>query len=88
MSELTRLSATALAALVQARDVSCAEVVEATLTQIARVEPELNAFASVDADGALETARRLDKRLADGDCAGVLCGVPFTVKDLLHLTSC
>ena len=53
MTELSHLSAEALGRLIQSREVSCREVVAATLAQIERFNGHLNAFALVEVDGAL-----------------------------------
>ena len=59
-----------------------------TVECIARIErhnPALNAFVHLDFDGALATARSVDRAVkAGGAGLGPLAGVPFGVKDLEH----
>lgn len=83
MTELPRLSAETLCRLIRARDVSCRELAAATLEQIDRYNGPLNAFALIDADGALAAADAADRQLRSGVETGPLHGIPFTVKDLI-----
>ncbi|HVG39558.1 MAG TPA: amidase, partial [Pyrinomonadaceae bacterium] len=80
--ELTRLSATALAALVAQRSVSPVEIVEAHLRRGERLNPPLNAVVTYAPD-ALAGARRAEESIMRGDPPGPLHGVPFTVKDTI-----
>ncbi|MBU8827108.1 amidase [Mycolicibacterium goodii] len=61
------------------------ELVEHSLATIARLDPTLNAFTVVDAEGALDAARRADAELARGDDRGVLHGIPVAIKDLVDV---
>ena len=79
MTDLTRLTADQLAAAIAARDTSATEVVQAHLDRIAAVDSDVHAFLHVDAEGALEQARRVDA----GELTGPLAGVPLALKDLL-----
>ena len=53
------------------------------LQRIAALNPRLGAFVHIDDEGALETARDLDRLLAAGDDLGPLMGVPIAVKDVI-----
>jgi len=44
---------------------------------------ELNVFLFVDEEGAINVARRVDERVARGENAGQLAGVPIALKDNL-----
>jgi aspartyl-tRNA(Asn)/glutamyl-tRNA(Gln) amidotransferase subunit A len=57
------------------------EVTEHFLARIARLDPVLHAFLTVDADGARKQARSADAALARGDRPGPLHGVPIALKD-------
>lgn len=61
---------------------SAREVTEAALRRIAALNPGLNAFIQVDAEGALRQAADIDARVARGEDPGILAGVPIGVKDL------
>jgi aspartyl-tRNA(Asn)/glutamyl-tRNA(Gln) amidotransferase subunit A len=58
---------------------------EEALTRIARLDPGLRAFATVDADDARRQARLLDARAAAGAPAGMLYGTVVAVKDIIDL---
>jgi aspartyl-tRNA(Asn)/glutamyl-tRNA(Gln) amidotransferase subunit A len=59
------------------------EVAQACLARIERLDPGYGGFCLVDAEGALAAARRSEARWARAEPAGVLDGVPTTVKDIL-----
>jgi len=79
---LMDLDAARLAARVRAGEVSPVDSVQASLDRIAALNPALNAFVHVCADRALEEARVQESKIAGGEDAGPLAGVPFGVKDL------
>ncbi|MFY9783238.1 MAG: Asp-tRNA(Asn)/Glu-tRNA(Gln) amidotransferase subunit GatA [Acidimicrobiales bacterium] len=60
-------------------------VVEASnaIAAIRARNEELNVFLFVDEDGALEAARQVDERVAQGVDPGALAGVPIAFKDNL-----
>jgi len=80
--ELTRMTASGLAAAIAAGEVSAAEVTEAHLARIGRIEPQVHAFLHVAADGARAAARAVDERRAAGAPLGPLAGVPLALKDV------
>jgi aspartyl-tRNA(Asn)/glutamyl-tRNA(Gln) amidotransferase subunit A len=80
--DLCRLGIHELTPLISRREVSPVEVVEAFLARIAARDPEINAYITVDEEGALAQAREAEARLARGE-AGPLTGVPLALKDIL-----
>ncbi|SDC23916.1 amidase [Geodermatophilus telluris] len=77
--------ATELAALVRKREVSARELLEAHLARIERVDPQVNAIVTLDAEGARAAADAADAALAAGEEVGPLHGLPAAHKDN-HLT--
>jgi amidase len=71
--ELLLAGAAEQARLVNAREISARELIDAALAQIARLEPRLNAFRVVRAEQALAEA--------DQHPSGPLAGVPVAIKD-------
>jgi aspartyl-tRNA(Asn)/glutamyl-tRNA(Gln) amidotransferase subunit A len=82
-TELTRLSATQLIAAYRRRDVSPLEVTQSVLDGIEAFNPIVNAFCVVDAERAMQTARESEVRWQRGVPAGLVDGVPCTVKDIV-----
>jgi amidase len=76
------LTATEMARLLRARDLSAREVVAAHLRQTERVNPKVNAVVTLVAERAIASAREADDRLARGEAAGPLHGLPVAHKDL------
>ena len=85
MTDLTRLSAAALAGSLAKGDVSSVEATRAHLDRIAAVDGDVHAFLHVS-DHALDVAADIDRRRAAGDELGPLAGVPLAIKDVLVTT--
>lgn len=64
---------------------SAVELSEAALRAIDRFDGDLNAFVSVDREGALRAARAADADLAAGIDRGPLHGIPVGVKDIIDV---
>ncbi len=76
VEELLYRPAHELAGLVRSGEVTALELVEMALARLETVQPDLNAFVHVDAEGALEAARAI----GPGD-PRPFAGVPLPVKD-------
>jgi aspartyl-tRNA(Asn)/glutamyl-tRNA(Gln) amidotransferase subunit A len=71
-----------LRAALAAKRLSCVELTQGLLERIERLNPALNAFVTVDRDGALAAARAADAARAAGT-GGPLAGIPIAHKDVL-----
>jgi aspartyl-tRNA(Asn)/glutamyl-tRNA(Gln) amidotransferase subunit A len=69
------------AAAVKSGAVSPVELTRACLDRIERVDSVVHAFASVDTDGALRTARAAEQEIKAGRYRGSLHGIPIGIKD-------
>jgi amidase len=79
MDDLMNRDAVDLAAMLEAREISAAELMQATLDQIAAVNPAINAVVSLrDPDTLLAEAKAAD----NAPRKGWLHGIPLAVKDL------
>jgi amidase len=79
---LTDLDADSLSRAIHARQVSCREVMAATLARIERLNPRFNAIVSLaPADRLLRQADERDAELARGRSRGWLHGIPQAIKD-------
>jgi amidase len=80
MQDLWRLSAADLAALVKSKKVSAQEAATSALARLDAVNPKLNAVVDHRPDDVLKQAADVDAKIARGEDAGLLAGVPVTVK--------
>ncbi|MCP9630211.1 amidase [Rhodopseudomonas palustris] len=91
-SDPALLTLTEVAAALAAKKLSSREVTQACLDRIAKTQPKLNAFMSIEADSALGAADAADAALARGESKGVLHGVPLAHKDMYyeagHVVTC
>ncbi len=74
-------SLTDLRRALDGRQISSVELASLFLDRIADLNPKLNAFITVDRDGALAAAREADARIAR-HAAGPLTGIPLAHKDV------
>ena len=74
-------SAIEIAKRIEARELSCVEVVSTHLERIRAVNSRLNAVVTLAEERALDEARDGDKTLAAGKQVRPLHGVPITLKD-------
>jgi amidase len=80
MQDLWRLSAADLAALVKSRKVSAREAATDALARLDAINPRINAVVDHRPDDVLKQAGEVDAKIARGEDAGLLAGVPVTVK--------
>ena len=82
-SDFAHMSAAQIAAAVASGEASAVEVAQAHLDRIDAVDGKVRAFLHVDTEGALDAARAVDKRRANGEPLGPLAGVPLAMKDVV-----
>ncbi len=80
-SQIPFLSATQLAALIKAREVSPVEAAESYLERISQVDGALHSYITVTAEQALTDARRAEQEITSGNYRGPMHGIPVAVKD-------
>ena len=83
---MTTTSATELVSALQKGEITSVECTTAFLDRIGSTNPTINAFLSVDRDGALAKAEAVDTARAQGKPLGPLAGLPVAVKDVLCTT--
>ena len=67
--------------MLENKEISCKELTEKFLTEIENANKELNAYVKVTPDTAVETAKKVDEKLAKGEKLSPLEGIPMTLKD-------
>ncbi|MFE2097144.1 amidase [Streptomyces sp. NPDC059468] len=83
--QLTDLTAVQLLDGYRKGEFSPVEATEQALQRARRIQPEVNAFVRLTEEDALTRARESAERWRRGEPAGLLDGVPVTVKDILLL---
>ncbi len=78
---MIELSLSELSAALRDKTLSSVELTEFFLQRIDALNPRLNAFITVDRDGALAAARSADAAIAEGR-GGPLTGIPLAHKDV------
>lgn len=69
--------------LLAAGELSAKELAEEMLERVSEQNPELNAYLSVDREGAIAAAEASDERRAEGKTLGPLDGIPLSIKDII-----
>jgi aspartyl-tRNA(Asn)/glutamyl-tRNA(Gln) amidotransferase subunit A len=80
------LPAVELSRRIRARSLSPLALTEAYLERSSRIGKQLNAYAALMPERALDEARAAEKELAAGKWRGPLHGLPYAAKDLLAAT--
>lgn len=83
---LTKLSVSEMANLLQAREISAKELLQAFLWKIEQRNCAYNAFSNVPQEYSISIADMADRRLNNG-ATHPLCGVPYAVKDNIDLSN-
>lgn len=74
-----------IAAAVNAGELSAVSLCEQFLSRIDTLNPNLNAYTLISRERALAKAAEVDQKIASGETAGALAGVPFAVKNLFDI---
>ena len=85
MSDLTLLSAVAMAERIREKEISPVELAEAHLAKTERLNPKLNAFVHVDAERVRHEARDAEDVVTHGREIGALHGVPISIKSSIEV---
>ena len=80
---MIELSATEAARKIRDGEITSEELVQACLERIEASEPEVQAWAHLDPEYALEQARARDAARQSGAACGPLHGVPVGIKDII-----
>lgn len=84
MAELNKLGIKQIAEGLREKKFSAEEIVRDCLEEIGLKDGDVNAYVYVDEDGAFESAKKVDSKLAAGEELSVLAGVPAGIKDLFN----
>ena len=85
MNELLKKSAAEQSKAIKSKEISAVELTQAAFARIDDVEPKIGAFNSLTKDIAIETAKKVDEKVAKGEDLPLLAGVPLALKDNMNL---
>ena len=85
MPEITFLSAVSMAEQIRQKKISPTELLEAHLARIEKLNPRLNAFVQVDAEGARRQAALAQAAVMRGKNLGPLHGIPVSIKSSIDV---
>lgn len=78
---LTGLTALELGKQIRSGQISVEEAVKDALCEIQKKEPDIHSFVTIEEEGAIRSAREVQRKINDGTLKGPLAGVPVAVKD-------
>ncbi|PYX64430.1 MAG: amidase, partial [Acidobacteria bacterium] len=70
---------------IRSKKISPVEIIELHLKRIEQLQPKLNAYVHLDAEGARRQARVAESLLTQGAQVGPLHGVPLTMKSCIDV---
>lgn len=79
--ELYQLTAHHLHEMLVKKEVSSEEITRSVLDRIKKVDEKIRAYVTITGEGALETARKVDRKIKDGEKIHPLAGIPVAIKD-------
>ena len=85
MNELLKKSATEQSKAIKNKEISAVELTKAALDRINSLDEKLGCFNSLTEDTALETAKKVDEKVARAEELPLLAGVPLALKDNMNL---
>ena len=85
MPDVHELTLVQAAEAIRGGEISPTSLVGALLDRIDRLEPVLQAWVTVDREGAMRTAEERERQLQQGNVLGPLHGIPIGVKDIFHV---
>jgi len=85
MNDLLKKSAAEQSRALKNKEVSAVELTNAAFERINNLESKLGAFNSLTKNTALETAKKVDEKIARGEELPLLAGIPLALKDNMNL---
>ncbi len=69
------------------KEVSAVELTEEIYNHVERVDGEIGAYNSLTKDFAIDTAKKVDEKIKNGETLPPLAGIPLALKDNINLKS-
>ena len=83
--DISNLTIKHVSKLITSRQISCLELVDATIEKIQKLNPKLNAFITILDESARREAKHADSLIKQGKYLGPLHGIPISFKDLIYV---
>ncbi len=81
--DITAFTALELAGKIRKREISVLEATQAVLEQAEQWEGDIHSFVTIDREGAIRNAQKVQRQIDQGSLCGPLAGVPVAIKDNL-----
>lgn len=81
MKNLYKLTASEVREKILNREIKVEELVKETFERIEKVEGKIGSFVHLRKEKALEEAKKIDEKIANGEKLGALVGIPVAIKD-------
>ena len=85
MIELLKKTAAEQSKALKNKEISAVELTKAAFERINDLDEKLGAFNSLTENTALETAKKVDQKIAAGEDLPLLAGIPLALKDNMNL---
>ena len=85
MNELLKKSATEQSQALKNKEISAVELTNAAFERIDELDEKLGAFNSLTKEIALNTAKKVDEKIAHNEELPLLAGIPLALKDNMNL---
>lgn len=85
MNEVLRKSAAEQSKALKNKEISAVELTNAAFARIEALDAKLGAFNSLTKEAALETAKKVDEKIAKGEDLPLLAGIPLALKDNMNM---
>ena len=83
--DFTTADALTIAEAIKCKKITATQAVNTSLERISERDKILNCFTKILTETAFKQAAEIDKKIAQGEETGPLCGVPFAVKNLFNI---
>ena len=85
MEELIKQTASQQRKALLNKEVSAVELINEEYKRIENIDAQIGAFNSLCKEQALETAKKVDEKIAKGEALPPLAGIPLALKDNINL---
>ena len=85
MNEVLKKSAAEQSKALKNKEISAVELTNAAFARIEELDAKLGAFNSLTKEAALETAKKVDEKIAKGEDLPLLAGIPLALKDNMNM---